>query len=137
MRLIEMLKIAVLYLPLLRDAFSTESAGVDTNDFDGALAILQVGVTDVTVDFKLQESDASSSGYVDITGAAITQIADDGDNVFVVIDVNLTPGTRKRYIRALLVAADGTNGANTSALLLLYKAGARPTTSGATEVVKV
>jgi len=136
MRLIEMVKAAMLYVPLLRDNFSTESAGVDCNDFDGAMFVLQVGTIDIAVNLKIQESDDDST-YVDITGAAITALGADDDNKFCVIDVNMTPGSRKRYLRAVLTVGDGTAGADTAVLALLYKAGAKPTTSGAVEVVKV
>ncbi len=135
-RLIELIKLVMAYVPLLRDNFSTESSGIDTNGFDGAMFVVEVGVTDITVDFKVQESD-NDSDYTDVSGAAITQLSGTDDNKYAVVDVTLVPGSRKRYLRGVLVVGDGTNGANTSVPCLLYRADARPTVSGAEEVVKV
>jgi len=98
-RNIEGVKKALIYPPALYDNYSTESAAVDGNDFDEAEFTLYVGDTDIDVDFKVQESDASGSGFADITDAAITELGDSDDNKFVVINVNLVPGSRKRYLR--------------------------------------
>ena len=136
-RNIEGVKKALIYPPALYDNYSTESAAVDGNDFDEAEFTLYVGDTDIDVDFKVQESDASGSGFADITDAAITELGDSDDNKFVVINVNLVPGSRKRYLRGVLAVGDGTQGAYACGVCELRKAGAKPTTSGAAEVVKV
>lgn len=135
-RLIEGLKVVASYVPLLRDNFSTEATGIDTKGYDGALVLVEVGVTDTTVDLHVEESD-NDSDYVDITSAEITQLTATDDSSVAAIDIKLTPGSRKRYIRPVLEVGDGSSGANTAVQVLLYNAALAPTTSGADEVVKV
>lgn len=67
--------------PLSRSANTYNGAWVDTRDFHQFLAALQVGVITGTgtVNFKLQQATSSAgAGAADITGKAITQIAQTG-----------------------------------------------------------
>ena len=54
-----------------------------------------------TIDAKLQESDDGSTGWADITGAAVTQIAADATAAEVDVDLSGV----KRYIRAVRTTA--------------------------------
>lgn len=61
--------------------------------------VLDVGTvtgTNPTLDVKIQESDASGSGFTDITGAAFTQVTATGTGA-----VELHTRTSKRYIKAI------------------------------------
>ena len=54
-----------------------------------------------SVDFKLQHSDASGSGYADLSGAAVTQMTADDQLEYVDVDLS----SAKRYIRVVEVVA--------------------------------
>jgi len=124
------------YVPLLRDDFSTEATGKDCSGYGRATFALSVGATDTTVDLKVQESDDDST-YTDISGAAITQLGATDDNSCAVIEVDMRPGVRKKFLRAVLTVGDGTNGADTAVLLMLDQAASKPTSHGADDVVRV
>ena len=71
--------------------------------------ILTVGNTDATVDFKLQESAATSSGYTDISGKAITTFSATDDNKQAIINLDASEmGSLKRYVRGVITAGSGT-----------------------------
>ena len=87
-------------------AGTVNGPAIDRRGFEEALVVVNSGAngTNGTVDVKVQESDASDSGFADITGAAFAQITEANDNNVYVGRLNLTG--RKRYIR--VVAAVGT-----------------------------
>lgn len=88
---------------------TTNGATVDlidsnSNMFSAALMVGAVSGTQGTFDVKLQESTATNTGFVDITGAAFTQFTTSG--------VVATSGTQiisaqrqKRYVRAYVTMA--------------------------------
>jgi len=90
--------------------------------FHEYMAILQVGVIDQAVDFKLQCSDAQNGTYTDIPGKAITQIPATGDGTERVIDL-LTEEipVGRPWIRALVTVGNGT-----SSLVSVIVLGVRP-----------
>jgi len=95
---------------------------VDRAGWDQATFLIGVGATDATVDAKVQEDDDPAMGSAeDIAGAAISQIAADGDNSEVVIEVDLSKAGRKRYIRLLVTVGSGADGAALAVWCLLSK----------------
>lgn len=55
--------------------------GVDTRGYEYAVVVLNAGTftADETLTLKVQTSDASGSGYADVTGAAFAQITTSND----------------------------------------------------------
>ncbi len=95
--------------PADRVGTTTNGSGIDLAKFHKAMFILQVGNTDAIVDFKLQQSASSSSGFTDISGKAITAFAVTDDNKQAVIDLEGSElALGKRYVRAVLTAGAGT-----------------------------
>lgn len=93
----------------LNNSTATSDA-VDMSKFDEAIFILIAGAIDNTVDFKLEQSDASGfgSGVSDVTGKAITQeTGGDDDNKQWVINLKAEEMT-KRYVRASVTVGNGT-----------------------------
>jgi hypothetical protein len=89
---------------------ATSSDAVDMSKFHEAMFILATGVIDETVDFKLQESDASGGSYTDITGKAITQLAATDDNKQAVITLKSEElGTGKRHVKAVATVGNGSS----------------------------
>lgn len=81
-------------------------AAIDRLGFQSAVLQVANGAaagapTSYTVDAKLQESADGSTGWTDISGAAITQITADNSDEYV--DVNLAGA--KRYIRVVATTA--------------------------------
>ena len=94
----------------ITSATTTNGTGVDCKEMDDdILAIIQLGAMtgDHTADIKFQESDASGSGYTDITGAVATQLDEDSDGKIATVGFKRA----KRYVRAVIVTA-GTVTAN-------------------------
>jgi hypothetical protein len=87
-------------------ASTVNGSAIDRLGFDEALVVVNSGTngTNGTVNIKVQESDASTSGFADIAGAAFAQITEANDNTIYVGRLNLSG--RKRYIR--VVATVGT-----------------------------
>jgi hypothetical protein len=85
-------------------AATANGTGVDTSGYDsvGRIAI-NVGVptgTSPTLDMKFQSSADNSTGWTDITGAAITQVTSVGGTQGAqVVDIDL--GVCSRYVRAV------------------------------------
>jgi hypothetical protein len=105
--------------PALRDNTTVTSDAVDMSKFHEAMFVLLIGATDIAVDAKLQESDASAGTYTDISGKAIAQATSTDDNKQWVINLKsheLTP--TKRYARLSVTVGDGTTGAHTAAVAL-------------------
>lgn len=115
--------------PQLLDDGAANSDFADLSKFDEVAFVLSVGATDTTVDMKLQEDTAGDGNAVaDISGKAITQLTGAaGDNKQAVISIRaaeLTEG--KKYVRAVVTAGDGTEGANVHVLVLGIKAAHSP-----------
>jgi len=131
------------------DASFTTNA-VDTAGFHYATFIFNLGATDIAMTaFKLQESDISGSGYVDIAGADLSSATDiDGtatalpsatdDNNCIVIQVDLRG--RKRYLDLVATAGNGSAGTFASAVCVLTQADVAPesvTAAGCETLVRV
>jgi hypothetical protein len=72
--------------------------------------------TNPTLDVKLQESDASGSGYTDISGATFTQVTDAASSQKISINTNDV----KRYLRAVGTIGGTSSPAFTYAVELIY-----------------
>lgn len=79
---------------------------VQTGDITGA---------STTYDLKIQGSADGSTGWADITGAALTQMTENDDNKIACIDVK-TEGASQRYIRLVSTLAGGTPSLTFSAV---------------------
>src|SRR5687768_16065791 len=86
------------------------SDAVDMSKFHEALFILIAGAIDSTVDFKLQESDASGGSYSDISGKAITQeTGGHDDNKQWVINLKSDElSASNPYVKASVTLGNGT-----------------------------
>lgn len=103
------------------------TTGVDTLGFNKVTCILTLAAiaTGATTSFKLQQSDTAvdDAGFVDVTSASATTIADDDDNQYRRIEFQPT----KRYVRGLLTK-DAANAVGASWLFLLSGADSVPVT---------
>ena len=128
---------------------SHTTASVDTNGWDYATIIVDLGATDIALTaLKVQESDDDSS-YADVTGlvfgtsntiagSASTLPSATDDNKFFVFDVDLRG--RKRYLDLVSTVGNGSTGAYLSAICILSKGKDGPVTAaerGASQVLRV
>jgi hypothetical protein len=109
----------------LLDNVSATIAYVDTLSngvsFRQAVFIIRISATDIALlHLERREGDASGSGYTDITGTiagaggfALPTATD--DNKTYLIEVSF----KKRYLKLVITAGDGTLGATASALVIL------------------
>jgi hypothetical protein len=115
------------------DNAAAVTAALDTKGFDSACFIVQLGALDIAVSaMKLQESDASGSGFVDITGAdfsvsPLTLPAATDDNKIYAVFVNLVG--RKRYLDLSLTLGDGSTGTFVAVLAILGRGQNVPSTA--------
>ena len=107
-------------IPLLRDDTSVVGTGQDTTGFDEILAIVSVGATDITVDASVWECETVAGTYTKITGADFSQwsATDDGTAKVARIRTQALTDT-KPFVQVKITVGDGTNGADTSAVLIL------------------
>jgi hypothetical protein len=89
-------------VPLANSAGTRNGTAVDRDGFDSCVLHGQTGAstgtpTSFTYALKLQESDDGSTGWADITGAAITTVT--AASTAAKVNVNLSGS--KRYIRAV------------------------------------
>ncbi|HXG12259.1 MAG TPA: hypothetical protein VNK04_21065 [Gemmataceae bacterium] len=105
--------------PQLVDNATKTTEAVDMAKFGSALFILLVGATDITVDAKLEESNAFDfgSGVSDISGKAIGQAAATDDNKVWIINLKAEECS-KRYVRLKVTTGDGASGAYQAAVAL-------------------
>jgi len=103
----------------------TYKADADTDGWSKATFVLGIGTTDVTVDAAMYESDDDST-YTLITSSEITQVADSGDNRVVAIEVDLTTGVRKRYLRPSVTCGNSTTGAALAGIFIMTRGNASP-----------
>lgn len=97
------LKIQTGTAPVAGTAGTVNGTGFDRLGFNSCVLDVECGAatgspSSFTLDVKLQHSDASGSGYADLTGAAVAQITAAGRKRK---SVNLAGA--KRYIRAVTV----------------------------------
>lgn len=137
-RFVESCKVVQYIVPASRaDADDVTGAAIDTSGFDRITFLLLTGTlgAGITVDFSVEESDASGSGFAAITGAAITQIAAGVDDSYCLVDVKLGgTSNRKRYVRGVLTIGGATNAALTAVAYILSEPHVEPVTQTATEV---
>lgn len=110
--------------PLLRDdATTVNGASADTAGYSKALVIIHVGANDVASTFELEDSaDDSSFADVDVPSAAwsVVTTSDDETNETYLIDLDLTGGRVRRYLRVQHDPGNGTLGTNAGACILLF-----------------
>ena len=91
--------------PVSQAAATVNGTGVDTSGFNTAQFLINLGVIAAgqTVDAKVQESDDNST-WTNVTGAAIPQVPDTGDDTLRIIELRSLAG-RKKFLRMELVVA--------------------------------
>ena len=101
---------------------TTLSGAVAAQGFHEFFALLQCGVIDQTVDFKLREASSSGGTYADISGKAITQFAatDDGKSAWINLKAEELLSTTT-HIKASVTVPSGT-----SSLISVAIFGVRP-----------
>ena len=121
------------------DNASFTTAVVDTLGFRHCTIVVVLGATDIALTaLKVQESDASGSGFADVTGliygtstdpsgATVALPSATDDNKIYVFDINLEG--RKRYMDAVVTIGDGTVGGFAAVLAILSKAEIKPNTN--------
>lgn len=92
--------------PKSLDAGAENGVAVDTAGFGDGVAIISIGAATgspsaQTVDAKLQESANGTSGWADISGAAIVQATADNKTAEIKIS-RRTRAASERYIRAVI-----------------------------------
>jgi len=101
---------------------------LDTLGYDYVELLVQSGLVGANgvATIKVQESDVSGSGQVDVTGLSFTALvdADDGKILGAFIDVK----KRKRYL-TLVITNGATNASVMSAIARLSRAAQSPTTA--------
>lgn len=131
-------------------ATNTPSTGVDTQGFDAATFLISVGTVANIANspqpswtFKVQESDASGSGFADITDSSRVLVngiqspgtsPDSGTGVFLTIDAAAEDATTyhvgvvstKRYLRVVATAANTPGSTPYSVVAVLEKAALEP-----------
>jgi hypothetical protein len=111
--------------PAVVDGATATAIAVDTLGFEYLALIISLGVADAALTaLKVQESDASGSGYTDIDDADFDVDSDlptaDEDGKLFGAFINLQ--NRKRYIKLLATAGDTGAGVAMSALGILSEA---------------
>jgi hypothetical protein len=103
------------------------TTGVDTLGYNKVTCVLTLAAiaTGATTSFKLQQSDTAvdDAGFVDVTSATATTIADDDDDQLRIIEFQPT----KRYVRGLLTK-DASNAVGAAWHFILSQADAVPVT---------
>jgi len=119
-------------VPQALNGASATTDWYDIRGFGRAVFIIAIGDTDTTVDASVyQATDGTGTGSKAISGGAITQVAADGDNRVVTIEVkpeNLDFANGFRYVQLKVTAGSGTTGAHIAAPVLFYRAGDAPVT---------
>lgn len=143
---------AVRYFNITPPAAIVDAADFTTNvidtvangvKFDYLTVVVQLGATDIGLTaLKMQQSDASGSGFADITGTVggtdFTLPSATDDNGFVVFNIDLRG--KKRYFDLVATGGNGTLGTFMSAVAILSRAKIGPnsaTDSNALAVVTV
>ena len=106
-----------------------DTLGFDEIDYTINAGAIAAGITSVNA--KVQESADGSTGWADITDAAITALDGDDDNAIPSIGIRLggrAVGNRKRYQRIVVVIA-GTDEAEIGVVADLVKPHSAPVTN--------
>jgi hypothetical protein len=115
------------------DNAAAVTAAVDTKGWRKAVLLISLGALDIAVAvMKLQHSDASGSGYTDISGAdfsvsPLTLPAGTDDNKLYAVFVDMRG--KKRYLDLSLTLGDGAAGSFVSVLAILYDGETFPSTA--------
>jgi len=133
MNLLGRTKIVHSILPVVSNTALTEAV-IDCTGFDRVCHIIAVGAiaTGGKLDYKVTESAASNgSNATDVTGAALTQVAEAGKEKIYAIDIPVNPA--KPYQIAVGVAA--TANVAVSAVAVLYEGSGTFPKTAATEAI--
>lgn len=123
---------------VILDNTSATTAVVDTLGFAYAVITVFLGATDIAMTaLKLQQSDASGSGFADLSGAVggtdFTLPAATDDNKFVKFFVDLRG--KKRYLDLVATIGDGSAGTYFTAWAELYEGKITPSDATARGLV--
>jgi hypothetical protein len=117
-KLFDNLKFLFSFRPVALTA-TTNGTGVDTQGYNDAVAVLEVGAvtgTSPTMTVKIQESDDNST-FSDVSGLTFTQVtASNSSQLLRISELNVT---RKRYLRAVATIGGTTPSFTTSCELVL------------------
>ena len=107
-------------------AASYNGAAIDCQGFEFATFIVTVGTmgTGATLDFQVQEADASGGPFSSISGTSITQLTQAGGDGDEVVKVVVRCSGQKRYLRGNMVIA--TAACDAGSVCLLSGAKERP-----------
>lgn len=106
---------------------TANGTAVNTAGFNSAVLALEVGAvtgTAPTLDVKVQESVDGSTGWVDVTGATLTQVV--ASNNSQVLRVEGLGTSRKQYLRAVATIAGTTPSFTFGASISLGRAYVNP-----------
>ncbi|NBW11017.1 MAG: hypothetical protein EBR82_23600 [Caulobacteraceae bacterium] len=132
------------------DNASATTAAIDCLGYDYATIIVYLGAMDIAMTvLKVQESDASGSGFADVAGLIFGTSADiagatsalptaTDDNGFFIFEVDLR--NRKRYLDLVATCGDGAAGTYLTALAILSRAKDQPVIAaerGAVQILRV
>lgn len=142
----EQVKYVLMCPPELKD--NGALAGItyaDTQGYSHLRVLIQTGIVDAdtTAAPLLQDCDTSGGTYGAITDAALAAaMADGDDDELNAIDVDLTNGTIKRFVKCLVTAGDGSTGTYACILGILSRKSSDDhdglaTDAGLTELVSV
>lgn len=108
--------------PVLKKDAAADSGWLSMDNAVRLFAIISLGVTDVTVDAKIEQANTAAGGSPkDVTGAAVTQFTALQGSKFKTIDLEaarLDHHAGFRWVRLTITAADGTTGANVAATII-------------------
>lgn len=120
---------------IVKNNGTTLSSAIDMQGWDGILVLINVGVTDTTVDMAVQTATTSGASYSTVTGASITQYTSTDDNKTAAVDLYRPTN---EFVKVLLTVGNGTTGASVSIQALQYRhTGLLPSTNNLKELVKV
>jgi hypothetical protein len=132
------------------DDTSFVASVLDTIGFAYATLLVLLGGTDIAMAaLKVQESDEADDNFTDVTGLVFgtskniagstsTLPSADNDNDVFVFDVNLLG--RKRYLKLVATAGNGSTGTYLACLAILSRAAESPVTAaerGAEQILRV
>ena len=96
-------------------AGTVNGSEIDTAGFEELLLVVDAGVTNGTVDVKLQHATASGGTFTDISGAAIAQVTPSTDATIYAVRLNLR--NANRYVRAVLTTTGTSSKVSVTAVL--------------------
>lgn len=121
----EQTKTVILVPPQLKDNGAPASLTyLDTKGWSRLRVMIVTGVMDAATSAAplLQDCDTTDGTFAAITDAALADaISATEDSKLFAIDVDMTNGSVKRYVKCLVTAGDGTTGTNLCVLGILAK----------------